>query len=155
MLPVALILATILAAQGDRMALFEERMPLLLGLGGFFLIVAPDLCLKIAIVIWHRTRSPAGGWQSHHHVLGMDITFFNNEFAGQSPIGLQTGLARILHQIGCPALRHSLFDRALGILIWNNPLLVLPALLLRLYLRYDLFSEIDAEAKHILSFAVK
>ena len=36
-MPVALgILATILAAQGDRMALFEERMPLLLGLGGSF-----------------------------------------------------------------------------------------------------------------------
>ena len=136
-MPVALgILATILAAQGDRMALFEERMPLLLGLGGFFLIARPMIyALKIAIVDLGIMPGFASmvRWQSHHHVLGMDITFFNNEFAGRIANRImQTGLSvrEFCIQIVDVLLYVTLYlIGALGILVWNNPLLVLPALI--------------------------
>ena len=136
-MPVALgILATILAAQGDRLALFEERMPLLLGLGAFFLIARPMIyALKIAIVDLGIMPGFASmvRWQSHHHVLGMDITFFNNEFAGRIANRImQTGLSvrEFCIQIVDVLLYVTLYlIGALGILVWNNPLLVLPALI--------------------------
>ena len=81
----------------DRIALLQDRLPTLLMMLGFFLLLRPLVIIgKIAVV----ELGLMGGfgnfvrWQSHRHILGQDISFFSNDFAGRiANRVMQTGIS--------------------------------------------------------------
>ena len=103
MIPIALgYFVDIFATQGvdtleGRLALLQERLPTLLMLLGFFVFVRPLAIIgKIAVV----ELGLMGGfgnfvrWQSHRHILGQDLSFFSNDFAGRiANRVMQTGIS--------------------------------------------------------------
>lgn len=130
------IIASVLTAEGDRMILLQQQLPFLIAMGCFFLLVRPVIYItKTAI---HDLGIMPGftgmiRWQSHHHVLGLDVAFFNNEFAGRIANRImQTGfsLREFCIQIVDVLLYVSFYlVGALVILLLQNPFLVIPALI--------------------------
>ena len=103
MIPIALgYFVDIFATQGvdtleGRMALLQERLPTLLMLLGFFVIFRPLAVIGKTAIVELGLMGGFGNfvrWQSHRHILGQDISFFSNDFAGRiANRVMQTGIS--------------------------------------------------------------
>ena len=103
MIPLALgYFVNIFASPGaetadDRLALIQERLPVLLMMLGFFLFFRPLAIIGKTAVVELGLMGGFGNfirWQSHRHILGQDISFFSNDFAGRiANRVMQTGIS--------------------------------------------------------------
>jgi len=103
MIPIALgYFVDIFATPGietadERLALIQERLPVLLGMVGFFLFFRPLALIGKTAVVELGLMGGFGNfirWQSHRHILGQDISFFSNDFAGRiANRVMQTGIS--------------------------------------------------------------
>ena len=103
MIPIALgYFVDIFATPGietmdDRLALLQDRLPILLMLLGFFLFFRPLAIIGKTAIVELGLMGGFGNfirWQSHRHILGQDISFFSNDFAGRiANRVMQTGIS--------------------------------------------------------------
>ena len=103
MIPIALgYFVDIFATPGietmdDRLALLQDRLPILLTLLGFFLFFRPVAIIGKTAIVELGLMGGFGNfirWQSHRHILGQDISFFSNDFAGRiANRVMQTGIS--------------------------------------------------------------
>ncbi|MDA9175982.1 ABC transporter ATP-binding protein/permease [Alphaproteobacteria bacterium] len=81
----------------ERLALIQERLPVLLMMLGFFLFFRPLAIIGKTAVVELGLMGGFGNfirWQSHRHILGQDISFFSNDFAGRiANRVMQTGIS--------------------------------------------------------------
>lgn len=80
-----------------RIELIQERLPILLMMLGFFLFLRPFVIIAKTAVVELGLMGGFGNfvrWQSHRHILGQDISFFSNDFAGRiANRVMQTGIS--------------------------------------------------------------
>lgn len=103
MIPVALgyfvdIFATgSLDTMDERLQLLQERLPILLMLLGFFMIFRPLAVIGKTAVVELGLMGGFGNfirWQSHRHIIGQDVSFFADDFAGRiANRVMQTGIS--------------------------------------------------------------
>ena len=103
MIPVALgYFVDIFATQGvetmdERMQLLQQRLPILMMLLGFFMIFRPLAIIGKTAVVELGLMGGFGNfirWQAHRHIIGQDVGFFADDFAGRiANRVMQTGIS--------------------------------------------------------------
>ena len=103
MIPVALgYFVDIFATQGvetmdERMQLLQQRLPILIMLLGFFMIFRPLAIIGKTAVVELGLMGGFGNfirWQAHRHIIGQDVGFFADDFAGRiANRVMQTGIS--------------------------------------------------------------
>ena len=133
-LPVSLGLITdIIALPGDRAEIFQERLPIFIALGLFFALGRP-LIYIVKMAIADLGIMPGFAvmvrWQNHHHMVGQDMKFFSDDFAGRlAQRIMQTGFS--VREVALRSIEVQLYvalslvGTAL-ILAFTSPLLALP-----------------------------